>query len=118
MSVSGLQNQYSSLLEALENAENRGFVNHFNFDGKQLRCVGNGKVYSPNQIVVRQFHRFEGASDPDESAIIYLVETNDGLRGTVINAYGTYADPAVDRLMQNVLISSNTQQQTPAIKLV
>ncbi len=116
MAIRGLNNQYSSVMQALEEAEKDGFVNHFNFEGKLLRCVENGKAYKADEILVRQFHRVEGASDPDENAIIYFVETNDGILGTVINAYGAYADPEVDRLMKDVQISNNSQQEVPEIK--
>jgi len=44
--------------------------------------------------VIREFHRFEGISDPDDMAIVYALESTSGVRGTFADAFGVYADPA------------------------
>ena len=45
-------------------------------------------------LVIREFHRFEGISDPDDMAIVYAIESKSGVRGTFADAFGVYADPA------------------------
>jgi hypothetical protein len=46
--------------------------------------------------------RFEGASDPADNTILYVIETNDGIKGTLVDAYGSYADPKVTTFMEEV----------------
>ena len=48
------------------------------------------------------FFRFEGESDPDDNAILYVIETNDGTKGTLIDAYGVYNDAKVTQFMKEV----------------
>ena len=48
------------------------------------------------------FFRFEGQSDPADSAIMYVIETTDGLKGILIDAYGAYADEHVNKFMAEV----------------
>ena len=48
------------------------------------------------------FFRFEGESDPDDNAILYVIETTDGLKGTLIDAYGVYNDQRVTQFMKDV----------------
>ncbi len=51
-----------------------------------------------------EYHRFEGISDPDDMAIIYGIETGTGLRGTLTDAFGFYADPRVGDFMKDVAL--------------
>jgi hypothetical protein len=59
-------------------------------------------LYAPDQVRVINFFRFEGFSDPDDNAVLYLIETADGLKGTLVDAYGTYADPLVYKFFMDV----------------
>ena len=54
--------------------------------------------------MVSEYHRFEGASDPDDMAILYAIQTRSGLRGTLADAYGVYADPGVGAFMREVVV--------------
>ena len=46
------------------------------------------------------FYRFEGESNPDDMSILYAIEANDGISGTISSAYGTYADADTDRISE------------------
>ena len=54
--------------------------------------IGNGKYYTPDQLKIIKTYRFEGDSDPADSAIIYLIEAQNGLIGYSMDAYGVYSD--------------------------
>jgi len=43
-------------------------------------------------------------SDPDDMAIVYAIETAGGIRGTLVDAYGVYSDPAVSAFLATVPI--------------
>jgi hypothetical protein len=38
------------------------------------------------------FFRFEGQTDPADSSIMYVIETKDGAKGTLVDGYGLSAD--------------------------
>jgi len=80
---------------AIECLDREGFTEHFAVDGASLRGLEGGKVFRPDEVVIRKLARFEGVSDPDDMSIVYAIESRDGTRGTLIDAFGVYSDPLV-----------------------
>lgn len=91
-----------TLSECFNKLVQTGYEEDFNVNEKGLFSPTSGKTYSPEKVTVINFFRFEGASDPDENSILYAIETSDGIKGTLTDAYGTYADPKVGKFMQQV----------------
>jgi len=81
-----------------------GYTENFavNEDGSQLRSLETEKSYKPDEIHIINFFRFEGASDPSDSAILYVIETGDGAKGSLTDAYGMYADANIDKFIKEV----------------
>ncbi len=79
-----------------------GYDDDFKISDKGLRSLKTEKVYQPEEINVINFFRFEGQSDPNDNTIMYVIETNDGLKGTLVDAYGPYADVKLSEFMQQV----------------
>lgn len=51
-------------------------------------------VHDPEHMVVDEFVRFEGASNPDDEAVVFaLRDARSDLRGTYTVAYGAEMDP-------------------------
>lgn len=87
-----------------------GFTDDFKATDDGLKSLRTDKVYSPNEVKVVNYYRFEGASDPDDMSILYAIETNDGLKGTLVDAYGPYASPEVNQFILEV---ENINKKTP-----
>jgi hypothetical protein len=54
--------------------------------------ASNNKFYQPDDLRIIRTYRFEGESNPDDNAIVYVIEANDGLIGYSLDAYGVYSD--------------------------
>ncbi len=91
-----------SLSDCLEKVNAEGYSDQFVATGKGLRSVKADKEYYPHEIKIIDFYRFEGISDPDDSSVLYVIETSDGQKDTLTDAYGMYADTDVARLMAAV----------------
>ena len=91
-------------MPAIARLRRDGYTADFRVEGAQLHVVGTGRRYAAADAVIRDYYRFEGASDPDDMSVIYAVETRDGTRGTLIDAYGSYADPAVADLLAGMTV--------------
>jgi len=52
--------------------------------------------------MIREYHRFEGVSDPDDMSIVYAIESQSGTRGTLVDAFGVYSNPAVSAFLKDV----------------
>jgi len=91
-----------TLTQAIDHAVKRGYLENFKLVGTGLTTETEGKFYSPSDVRIDNFFRFEGDSDPEDNAILYLIETNDGRKGLVIDAYGAYADARVSTFIRAV----------------
>ena len=92
----------STLAGVMDELRRRGFTEHFTPGDGNLRAVESGKTLGPHEVVIAEFHRFEGISDPDDMAILYALEAKSGMRGTLVDAFGVYSDPRVSALMKDI----------------
>jgi len=79
-----------------------GYTGNFIVDEKGLAIAENGKHYKPNQVHIKNFFRFEGDSDPADNSILYAIELDDGTKGTLTDAYGSYNDPNIGKFIKQV----------------
>jgi len=96
-------------LTALDELARRGFADGFRVVDGNLRVLATGKLLRPDDLVIREVYRFEGISDPDDMAIVYAIESTTGIRGTVIDAFGVYADPAIGAALATVPIRASSR---------
>jgi hypothetical protein len=93
-----------TLSNAIERLVSRGFTAHFGVVGDRLRAFDSGKTFGADQLTIREFQRFEGVSDPDDMAIVYAIESSDGTRGSLVDAFGAYSNPSVSAFLHDVPI--------------
>ncbi len=79
-----------------------GYKEDFVIDEAKLKSVSDEKMYGPAEINIVNFFRFEGQNDPDDNSIMYVIETSDGKKGTLVDAYGAYADPDISEFITGV----------------
>jgi hypothetical protein len=94
----------ATLAGTLDDLARRGFTEPFRVAGGGLRAAEGGKTYRADELTIREFHRFEGISDPDDMSIVYAIESRDGTRGTLVDAFGVYSNPAVSAVLEGVPI--------------
>jgi hypothetical protein len=100
----GFPADHSREAKAMTALKRRGFTAEFIVDSEMLRVAGSGERFTPEDVRIRDFYRFEGTSDPSDMSVIYAIEANDGTRGTLTDAYGTYADPAVGAMLARMAV--------------
>ncbi len=88
----------------IEELTRRGFTEHFRVAAGGLRAAGIGKRYRPEDLVIREYYRVEGISDPDDMAIVYALESKDGVRGVLADAFGVYSDPETSAVLEDIPI--------------
>lgn len=71
----------------------RGFDADFEYVDGVFRVTGSERAFRENDLSIVEHHRLEGMSNPDDMSVIYAVETSDGTRGTIVDAFGVYANP-------------------------
>ena len=81
-----------TLSECMTSIQKNGFTENFMVKENLLFAPDANKFYAPVEIKIANFYRFEGSSDPGDSSILYAIETTDGVKGILIDAYGAYSD--------------------------
>jgi hypothetical protein len=99
---------YTTVARAVDDLTNRGFTEHFRAVGDRLVALDTGRVFAAEELVIREYYRFEGVSDPDDMAIVYAIESTGGVRGTMTDAFGVYADPAASAALAAIAIRATT----------
>lgn len=96
-------NEMNSLANVMGKAVKNGYTESFKVTRNGLTPDKEPETsYAPEQVQVVNFYRFEGESDPADNSIMYQIETQDGRKGVLVDAYGTYADEKVNKFMQQV----------------
>lgn len=95
-------NQYRSVAEALDDLARRGFTANFEYLDGIFIAVDLGRSFGSDELTIVEHHRLEGETDPDDMAIVYAIESRDGVRGVLVDAFGPYADPALGEFLRKV----------------
>ena len=81
---------YDTMTEALTGLKERGFEYDFNLQENCLVCQGHKFDAADFEIV--EFYRFEGNTDPADEAIVYGIESVNGIKGVLVSGYGASSD--------------------------
>ena len=95
---------YTSMAEAIQELQARGFTANFEFLGTAFRDVESGRTFEAEHLTIVEHYRFEGASDPDDLAVVYAIASDDGTQGIIADAFGVYANPQLGGFLNNVRI--------------
>ena len=83
---------YDNLVDALQDLRKRGYILDFNLHGDSKRLIVNKIEMHPEDFVINEMYRFEGMSSPDDSSVIYAIESKEGYKGVLVDSYGMYAE--------------------------
>jgi len=95
---------YSTLSEAIKDLKKRGYREDFNLKPNCVECPSLDLELHPENFIVDEYHRFEGMSNPDDNSIVYAISSKDGVKGTLVDAYGMYADSLSDSMIRQLTI--------------
>jgi hypothetical protein len=93
---------YRTMTEAVKGLQARGFTANIEIIDGLFHDVSSERTFQADELAIVEHHRFEGLSDPDDLSVCYGLEARDGTRGILVDAYGTYANPAVSELLTKV----------------
>lgn len=102
MKAEAEKKEMNTLVSCLNTLMAAGFETQFKATKNGLKSLTTEIIYQPDEIKVLNFYRFEGESDPADNSILYAIETKNGERGTLTDAYGPYSDSNVTRFMKQV----------------
>ena len=79
---------------ALARLATEGYTADFSSRASDLHCQTCGKGHTAEGAQVEKVYRFEGASDPDDQAIVLGLRCPEcGVKGVLVSGYGPSTDP-------------------------
>jgi len=98
-------NEPDTLIETLEQLKEKGYTYDFNLTAQALEIHKEDGVklaLSPEDFTIVDIFRFEGMSNPSDSSILYVIESCDGLKGTLVSSYGMYSDAMSNEMIKKL----------------
>ncbi|HEX6332715.1 MAG TPA: hypothetical protein VFZ78_00735 [Flavisolibacter sp.] len=92
--------QYDSVSHAIEELMKRGYTEDFNLRGDALVC--KSQQFAHDEFEITEVIRFEGDSDPGDEAIVYGIESANGLKGILVNGYGYSSEPVGEEIARKL----------------
>lgn len=98
-----MKKSFGTLSQTIEGLKKEGYTMDFNVQEQCLFCHRTNAVLSPDEFEIDAVYRFEGESNPDDEAVAYAISSPKyQTKGILVNAYGTYADEALNALVQKL----------------
>lgn len=92
----------TTLVKCTNNLQAEGYTENFVAKQNGIEAPSLKRVYKPWEVKINSFYRFEGESDPADNSILYAIETEDGVKGMIVDAYGAYSNPLIDEFITKV----------------
>lgn len=94
---------YSTLSEAVNDLQHRGYIDDLAIGGHCVVCNARGISLDPAEFEIDEFHRFEGMSDPEDQSIVYAISSKDDqIKGILVNAYGPDASSLTQEMVRKL----------------
>ncbi len=96
-----LKKYMSPMADVMKKLQADGYKENFTIKEKKLHA-SSGQSFEARDVKIKNFYRFEGESDPADSSILYALETHNGVRGLLSDAFGPYADSEVTEFLNEL----------------
>jgi hypothetical protein len=84
---------YETLVDATNDLYKRGYTANLGLEGDTIDDKEHDIHMAADDFEIDEFYRFEGASNPSDTSIVYAISSPKyNLKGVLVNAYGMYAD--------------------------
>ena len=70
---------YDSLSDAIAGLKERGYTEDFNLKPYCIECPSLAMQFRPSDFTIDEYHRFEGASNPDDNSIVVYIYAKETL---------------------------------------
>jgi hypothetical protein len=91
---------YGTVVDAISSFRKLGYTLDFNLDENCIICA-QGK-FEDEEFEIDAFYRYEGDTDPADSAMVYAISSNAGHKGILVTGYGVYDDPKSEILIRKL----------------
>jgi len=102
-----MKESYSSLSVAIADLQKSGYETDFNLIEEGIKSKSLKKEWKAGELNVIKYYRFEGMTNPGDNTILYVIETTDGKKGLLVDAYGADCGPVSQEMIKKLNIQRN-----------
>lgn len=88
---------YSTVINALKELNEKGFVTDFNLHENEI-------IKHPNNYKITNVYRYDGDNNPDEEATVYGIETIMGEKGVFVAGASANSNNEAAKVLNSVAI--------------
>lgn len=94
---------YETLSQAVEGLKKQGFTEKLSLQPNGIEAKEKALSLAPDDFEIVRTFRFEGMSNPGDASVVYAIESKKHqLKGLLVEAYGTYADPLTAKMLEKL----------------
>ena len=93
---------YETVSEAVNDLTKRGYTYNFQNCEGGIECTFPKIKLTPENFKINEVYRFEGNTDPADEAVVYAIESKDGIKGVLVNGYGISTNSVVDDMIKKL----------------
>jgi hypothetical protein len=94
---------YSTVIEALEELNKKGFSNDFNLQDEAIKR-------NPHNYEIEHVYRYEGDSNPDDEAVVYGIVSKTGEKGVYVAGFSPNSENETADVLAKLCIEGNDLQ--------
>ncbi|MBA4319594.1 MAG: hypothetical protein C0412_14425, partial [Flavobacterium sp.] len=91
---------YSTVIEALEELNKKGFTNDFNLQDETIKR-------NPHNYEIEHVYRYEGDSNPDDEAVVYGIVSKKGEKGVYVAGFSPNSENETADVLAKLCIEGN-----------
>jgi len=103
----------TTLSQVMEKLRERGIHREFRMNEDcEMKFDNSEKNYQPSELTLLKTYRFEGDSNPDDSAVLYLLKDTAGNIGMIIDSYGAdsnYTGKDFDTFLRDIPVEDSDE---------
>ncbi|MEO6830907.1 MAG: phosphoribosylpyrophosphate synthetase [Chitinophagaceae bacterium] len=95
-----MKESYGTLSETMNGLKAEGYTVDFNIKNEHVVSLQNSIILSVDDFEIDKVYRFEGASNPDDESILYVISSSKfNIKGLLVNGYGISSEKVSDTLI-------------------
>ncbi|WP_407403852.1 hypothetical protein [Chryseobacterium sp.] len=103
----------STLSQVMQTMAKRGITKEYRMNEQgEMKYEGSGNSYQPQDLSIIKSYRFEGDSNPDDNAVLYIITDKQGNIGMMIDSYGAesnYPGENFDNFVREIPITESDE---------
>jgi hypothetical protein len=101
------KSHYGTVTEALAKFREQGYSLDFNLEKDRL--ISGMDAWHMDDFDIVDVYRYEGESDPGDSAAVYAIRSKDGHKGVLVTGYGISSEGISSDLLKKLDDDSGEQ---------